>query len=105
MQHVAFSHSLGIIFNIYMRVFLIIIFLFIAATLFCQTNKIHINLIVLDDETLLPVPYAHLVIKGEDKGAITNEEGKVVFKIDSIYTNYTLILSSIGYKTKSESIK
>jgi len=88
-----------------MRVFFIIIFLFIDATLFCQTNKIHINLIVLDDGTLLPVPYVHLFIKGEHIGTITNEEGKVVFKIDSIYADDTIFLSCIGYETRNEPIK
>ena len=88
-----------------MRVFLVIVFLFTSATLFCQTNKITINLIVIDDETSLPVPYVHLFIKGEKPGTITNEEGKVLFKIDPIYINDTLIFSSIGYKTRNEPIK
>jgi len=88
-----------------MRVFFIIIFLFLDATLFCQTNKIPINLFVLDDETLLPVPYVHLVIKGEHIGTVTNEEGKVVFKIDSIYADDTIFLSCIGYETRNEPIK
>ncbi len=54
---------------------------------------------ILDKETLQPVGFAHLIIKGDDKGTSTNEKG--LFFIREIASNDTLLVSCLGYKTTS----
>ena len=59
------------------------------------------NAVVVDAITKKPIPFATVKIL-ENKGVITNEEGRFSFQIDDSYRLIdSIYLSSMGYKTKA----
>jgi len=59
---------------------------------------------IVDKETKAPVPYAHIQLTTEAKGAIANFDGFFVLD-SSLNVNDTILISCIGYKNKSILIK
>ncbi len=76
--------------------YLTLILFFTLSTSYCFAQQA-ISGIILDNETQLPLSYAHIVVKGKNKGAISNEDG--AFNI-LCSTNDTLIISFLSYKTQ-----
>lgn len=66
----------------------------LAATGWTQTK---VSGIVVD-ESGQPVPYANVVLKGSNRGIVTNEDGR--FYIESPDTYRTLVVSSVGFDNK-----
>lgn|GEM_PF-4041509 len=85
---------------IVMMRFYFLIFIALPFVLKGETNKRTIKISVLDFNSAQPISYAHVVIQNKNLGTITNKEGKVDFKIDSIHRNDTIVISSIGYQDK-----
>ncbi len=54
---------------------------------------------VIDSKSKQPVVFAHILVKGSEKGVISNEDGG--FRIPIGYMNYNneLLISSMGYET------
>ncbi|GLU45103.1 hypothetical protein Musp01_27270 [Muricauda sp. NBRC 101325] len=46
-----------------------------------------------------PIPFAHLHIKNTNQGTVSNEDGKFRLVSDNVEKHFTLIISSLGYKT------
>ena len=52
----------------------------------------------------MPLNGASVSIKGTDKGAVTDNEGRFVIKGTNVNTNSILVISFIGYETKEVSV-
>lgn len=59
---------------------------------------------VIDDDTGLGVPYAHVGIPEKGIGTTTGGNGAFTFKVPDEYQNSQMIVSYIGYKTYSKPI-
>ena len=82
--------------------FTLLIFLFALSgnSIFSQTSTI---IGTVTDQEGKPLEFINIGIEGTTKGTSTNEEGK--YKIENINSgSYTIIASSIGYKTESKKI-
>lgn len=88
-----------------------LIFLFLLLNIFClsaQTKLVTISGLVKDKNSKISIPYVNVVFKTiKDQkliaGTVTNEEGR--FTIPGISSgNYTLEITSIGYKTKTQEV-
>lgn len=53
--------------------------------------------ILIDTVTREPVSYAHLQIKGTNRGTVANSEGRFSLSVKEQLTGDTLVISSIGY--------
>jgi len=60
---------------------------------------IKINGKVINQKTLEPIPYAHIVINNTSVGTITNEFGDFKLALPNKYANGTLKISSIGFES------
>ena len=80
-----------------MRNYVFLVLFLLPVTLFCQNEVTSLNLLFLDKESGTPVPYVHIVIKGENIGTISNTEGRAEYKIENRFLNRTLTVSAIGY--------
>ena len=80
-----------------MRNYVFFVIFLLPVTLFCQNKVTSLNLLFLDKESGSPVPYVHIVIKGENIGTISNTEGRAEYKIENRFLNRTLTVSAIGY--------
>lgn len=58
---------------------------------------------VIDEKSQEPIPGAHLVIRGTTDGTTTDEHGQ--FSLSITKQNEVLIISAVGYETRSISIK
>lgn len=82
-------------------------FVIIVITICClpligrSQNSIQFSGIILDKGTRLGIPYAHLLIKSQQKGTISNVEGRFVISISEDKESFALVVSCIGYKTSS----
>jgi hypothetical protein len=81
-------------------------FVIIVITICClpligrSQNSIQFSGFVLDKATGLGIPYAHLLIKSQRKGTISNSEGRFVISMPDTKESFSLLISCIGYKTK-----
>ena len=80
-----------------MRNYIFFVLFLLPVTLYCQNEVTSLNLLFLDKESGTPVPYVHIVIKGENIGTISNTEGRAEYKIKNRFLNRTLTVSAIGY--------
>ena len=80
-----------------MKNYVFFVIFLLPITLYCQNKVTSINLLFLDKESGSPVPYVHIVIKGENIGTISNAEGRTEYKIENRFKNNTLTVSAIGY--------
>lgn len=55
--------------------------------------------IVLDAKTKAPLPFANIVVVGQNRGSVSNSEGHFVLDMDSIAPNDTILFSYVGYET------
>lgn len=62
-----------------------------------QTNN-HINGILLDEDSKLPIPQATIHIQGVSWGTVSNQDGEFHIHIPDTLKNSRLIFSHIGYK-------
>lgn len=88
-----------------MRNYVFFVIFLLPITLYCQNEVISLNLLFLDKESGSPVPYVHIVIKGENIGTISNIEGRAEYKIENRFLNRTLTVSAIGYISQDILIK
>jgi hypothetical protein len=88
-----------------MRNYVFFVLFLLPATLYCQNEVTSLNLLFLDKESGSPVPYVHIVIKGENIGTISNTEGRAEYKIENRFLNRTLTVSAIGYISQDILIK
>ncbi len=75
--------------------YLVIILLFINSALLAQSNEVIIKGTVYGDDTMEPLPFAHIII--DSTGTTSNIYGNFelkILKIDTLHFSY------IGYKTK-----
>ena len=64
-------------------------------------NFITIRGKVKDKETGRALPYATISLQGNAVGTVSNSEGEFIFKIRSLETEGTIVVSHLGYKTAS----
>lgn len=88
-----------------MKNYLFFILFLLPVSLYCQSKVTSLNLLFLDKESGSPVPYVHIVIKGENIGTISNIEGRAEYKIENRFLNRTLTVSAIGYISQDILIK
>ncbi|WP_264530551.1 TonB-dependent receptor domain-containing protein [Flavobacterium sp. N502540] len=87
-------------------VFALLVFKTFNAT--AQNNSATLSGLIKDKTTKSPLPYINVVLKtAKDQkmlfGTLTNEEGR--FNLTNVTSgNYTLEITSVGYKTKSQKI-
>ncbi|MBD0724163.1 hypothetical protein B6A10_03125 [Flavobacterium sp. L1I52] len=75
--------------------FLALVFIFsVFTTLFAQTK---VSGMVVDKNNQ-PVPFANVVLKGSNRGVMSNEDGR--FYIESPNTYTTLLVSSVGFSDR-----
>jgi hypothetical protein len=55
--------------------------------------------IVLDAKTKEPLPFANIVVVGQQRGSVSNSEGYFTLDMDSIAPGDTILFSYIGYET------
>jgi len=79
--------------------YLVFILLFINSLLLAQTNEVIIKGTVYGDDTMEPLPFAHIII--DSTGTTSNIYGDFELKISK---TDTLHFSYIGYKTKTYSV-
>jgi hypothetical protein len=53
---------------------------------------------VLDKDDKQPLPYTSIYIQGKSMGTVSNEEGRFLLKLSSVYIKDTVNISCIGYK-------
>jgi len=58
-----------------------------------------INGEILDKENSNPIAFANILVKGTQIGTISNEDGKFELSLSKLDTNFTLIISVIGYQS------
>lgn len=83
-----------------MRIIIISFFIVFSISIFAQT--ISITGLVKDSKTGEPLPYANISIKNTNYGTVSNSAGKFNLSLDS--TSYNLIVSYIGYNSKTISV-
>ncbi len=57
--------------------------------------------IIIDSEINKPVPYVNIGILNKNKGTVSDKNGKFSIEISNDFSNDTIRISSIGYKTQS----
>jgi len=87
-----------------MKYFKISVFCFLFCIISYAQNNNEILCRVLDAESDFPVPYATIQIEGKSIGLVANPEGDFRIPADYKENNYTLVISSIGYKTLKMSL-
>lgn len=79
-------------------------FFILLASLLPAQELFTITGTVIDDDTGLGVPYAHVGIPEKGIGTTTGGNGAFTFKVPGEYQNSQMIVSYIGYKTYSKPI-
>ncbi|WP_299314444.1 carboxypeptidase-like regulatory domain-containing protein [uncultured Aquimarina sp.] len=75
---------------------------------YAQKNKqgtYTIEATIFDKDTKDPLPFTNVLIKGTSIGTITNEEGKFELTLSKKYESSVVIVSFVGYKNNSISVK
>lgn len=88
-----------------MRVILFIYFFILANILLAQDSFITISGVVTDIEDQTPLPFASIGLKGTSLGTITNTQGEFDFHIPDSRKDGILVISMLGYKDFSRSVK
>jgi hypothetical protein len=65
----------------------------------------YITGIIVDDETLEPLPYATIALKNSGRGTVSNINGEFGLKITSDLVNDTLSVSYLGYFGREMAVK
>ncbi|MCX6253279.1 MAG: carboxypeptidase-like regulatory domain-containing protein, partial [Bacteroidia bacterium] len=65
----------------------------------------YITGIIVDDETLEPLPFATIALKNKGKGTVSNNSGEFGLKITSDLINDTLSVSYLGYIEREMPVK
>lgn len=65
----------------------------------------YITGIIVDDETLEPLPFATIALKNTGRGTVTNNNGEFGLKINSELVNDTLFVSYLGYFGREIAVK
>lgn len=60
---------------------------------------------IVDFTTLLPIESASIYVKNTTIGTVSNSDGKFVLLVPNEFTNDTLVISSIGYKSFKSAVK
>ncbi len=58
-----------------------------------------IRAVIADAETREPLPYASVMVKGRQKGTVSNSEGHFVLSLEGVQPQDTLLFSYMGYET------
>jgi len=74
-----------------------------SINLYCQNTSI--KGIIKDLNSNLPIPYAYFFIRGTTFGTISNSDGRYVFYLPKAPLRDSIIVSCIGYSTKSFSLE
>ena len=83
-----------------MRAFCFFILSFILSTSFIfSQNYFTLTGKILNKTNKRPVSYAHVGIPEKGIGTTTGHDGSFEFKVPNIYSNSTMIVSFMGYKT------
>jgi len=85
-----------------MKIITTIILCFLSFSFLAQNE---IEGIVQDSETKTPIPYVNIGIVRKNIGTVSDGEGKFNLRYPSALANDTIKLSSLGYETKSISVK
>ena len=89
----------GIPINFPMKIkysFLLLVFTLFSAVAHAQTGKV--RGFVLDKESDAPIPFANVVIKGTNNGAVANDEGYFILS-DVPAGKQVVVTSFVGYET------
>jgi hypothetical protein len=86
-----------------MRILVVLILLLINDS-FAQETFISLRGKLVDNMSKGPIPYASIYIKGKSIGTTTNNEGRFLFHLPSIFSQDTLIISVIGYNLFKSSV-
>ena len=88
-----------------MKVILFIYFFILANILLAQDSFITISGLVTDIEDQTPLPFASIGLKGTSLGTITNTQGEFDFHIPDSRKDGILVISMLGYKDFTRSVK
>ena len=88
-----------------MKVILFIYFFILANILLAQDSFITISGLVTDIEDQTPLPFASIGLKGTSLGTITNAQGEFDFHIPDSRKDGILVISMLGYKDFTRSVK
>lgn len=88
------------------RTILICIFFVLPAWCQAQVDLVQFSGVVMSSDSLMAIPYAHIIIKNVNRGTISNFQGFFSFVA---LKGDTIVFSSIGYKSQefviSDSLK
>lgn len=88
-----------------MKSILLLVFLTpITTLLFAQQNILSISG-QIKDEAGAYVPFAHVYIKGSQKGTVSNSEGRFNLKVSADNRNEIVIFSAIGFQSLERSLR
>lgn len=79
-------------------------FVFFTPLHILAQESISIHVTILDAENREPVAFAHIGIADTPLGTVSNSEGEFAMKIDQQYLEKQLLVSSVGYVTRSISL-
>lgn len=83
---------------------LVILLLLLKDDSFAQKTFISLRGKLIDNMSKEPIPYASIYVKGKSIGTTTNNEGRFLFHVPSIFSQDTLIISVIGYNLFMSSV-
>ena len=81
-----------------MKSILTLVFIPLTTLLFSQQNTLSISGQIKDEAGVF-VPFAHVYIKGSQKGTVSNTEGRFNLKVSADNKNETVVFSAIGFKS------
>ena len=85
------------------RYFFLSVLIVFSINLYCQNTTI--KGIIKDLNSNLPIPYAYVFIKGTSFWTISNSDGRYVFYLPKTPARDSIVVSCIGYSTKSFSLE
>ncbi|MEM1408201.1 MAG: carboxypeptidase-like regulatory domain-containing protein [Bacteroidota bacterium] len=81
-----------------MKPILTLVFISITTLLFCQQNTLSISGQIKGEAGAF-IPFAHVYIKGSQKGTVSNTEGRFNLKVSADNRNETIVFSAIGFES------
>ncbi len=88
-----------------MKTIIPILLFFLSTALLSAQDYQLISGQLLNKETGEAIPYANIGIPERGIGTTSNEDGRFTFKVPDYYSNSTLIVSVIGFKTFNSPVK
>jgi hypothetical protein len=82
----------------------LVIFVAITQTTFSQ-DRITVSGIIFDAVTNKPLPYVNINLPGKNMGSVSNNDGYFIFRCPQAFLNDSLIISHIGYRSYSRTIR